>query len=253
MPTPSNMNGKVAIVTGAASGVGRATALFLAKAGAKLAIVDVNAEALESTAEELRNLKTEVLTLPVDLSDTRQCQTIVDKTVDTFGRVDALCNVAGVFLPTHTTDMSDDAVDLTLSVNLSAPFKLIRAAIPHLIEHQGAVVNVSSCSAHPGQAYLALYSATKAALNQLTKSLAMEYMHKGIRVNSVSPGGMMTPLAAGMRNLQDPDPTLMGRIAPLRGLVEVDDVAEMVAFLATDAAKGYHGAIINIDNGITAG
>lgn len=253
MPSPGNMNGKVAIVTGAASGVGRSTALFLARAGAKLSLVDVNAEALENTAKEVRALDTDALTLPVDLSDSNQCQNIIDKTVDAFNRLDALCNVAGVFHPTHTADMSDDAIDLTLSVNLASPFKLIRAAIPQLLEHQGAIVNVSSCSAHPGQAYLALYSATKAALNQLTKSLAMEYMHQGIRINAVAPGGMMTPLAVGMRNLQDPDPSLMSRITPLRGLVEVEDVAEMVAFLATDAAKSFHGSIINIDNGITAG
>jgi NAD(P)-dependent dehydrogenase (short-subunit alcohol dehydrogenase family) len=87
----------------------------------------------------------------------------------------------------------------------------------------------------------------------MTKSLAMEYMHKSIRINAVAPGGMMTALAGGLRNIKDPDPSLLSRISPLRGLVEIDDVAAMVAFLATDAANGYHGAIINIDKGITAG
>ena len=87
----------------------------------------------------------------------------------------------------------------------------------------------------------------------MTKSLAMEYMHQPIRFNAVAPGGMMTTLAMGLTRLKDPDPSLLGRISPLRGVVEIDDVADMVAFLATDAARGYHGACINIDNGVTAG
>lgn len=189
----------------------------------------------------------------VDLSQTGQCPDIVQKTLDTFGQLDALCNVAAVFIPEHTHQMTDDAWDATIAVNLTAPFKLIRAAIPHLLKTQGAIVNVTSCAAFMGQAYLAAYSSTKAALTHMTKSLAMEYMHQPIRINAVAPGGMMTALTEGLRNLEDPDPSLLGRIAPLRGLVEIDLVGEMVAFLATDAAKGYHGACINMDNGITAG
>jgi NAD(P)-dependent dehydrogenase (short-subunit alcohol dehydrogenase family) len=149
--------------------------------------------------------------------------------------------------------MSDEDWDLTLAVNLTAPFKLIRAALPHLLEVNGAVVNVTSCAAFMGQAYLAGYSATKAALTHMTKSLAMEYMNKPVRINAVAPGGMMTALAQGLRNLEDPDTSLLSRITPLRGLVELDEVADMVAYLASDAASGYHGACINIDKGITAG
>lgn len=253
MLSPSDMTGKSAIVTGAAAGLGRATALLLAEAGADICLVDVNAEGLESTAAEVRALGPRALVKAVDLAGGSQCAGIVSETVDDFGRLDALCNVAAVFLPSHTTDMSDEQFDTTLAVNLAAPFKLIRAAIPHLLETDGAVVNVSSCAAHTGQAYLAAYSATKAALNHMTKSLAMEYMHRPIRFNAVAPGGMMTALAAGLANLKDPDPGLLGRIAPLRGLNEVEDVARMVAFLASDEARGFHGSVINIDNGVTAG
>ena len=115
------------------------------------------------------------------------------------------------------------------------------------------MVNVTSRAAHKGQAYLAAYSATKAALNHMTRSLAMEYMHKPIRFNAVAPGGMMTELTGALRQLPEPDVSLLGRFTPLRGVNEIEDVAQMVAFLATDAARGYHGAVINIDNGITAG
>lgn len=253
MPTPSDMQDKAVIVTGAAAGLGKATALRLARAGARLCIVDVNTDGLAGTAEEIQALGTDVLQQTVDLADYRRCGDIVSATVQHFGRLDALCNVAAVFIPCHSHQMSDEDWDTSLAVNLSAPFKLIRSAIPFLLETRGAVVNVTSCAAFMGQAYLAAYSATKAALTHMTRSLAMEYMHQPIRINAVAPGGMMTSLAAGLLNLKDPDPSLLGRISPLRGVVEIDDVAEMVAFLASDAAQSYHGACINIDNGITAG
>ncbi len=253
MSAPSDMHGKAALVTGAAAGLGKATALKLAHAGADICLVDINAEALEAAANEVRALGVQAITQAVDLASIDNCRNAVAATVTAFGRLDALCNIAAVFIPCHTEQMSTPDFEKTIAVNLSAPFYLIQSAIPHLLATKGAVVNVTSCAAHVGQAYLAAYSATKAGLTHMTKSLAMEYMHKQIRFNAVAPGGMRTALAMGMLKLQDPDPTLATRYSPLRGLVEVDDVAEMVAFLASDAARGYHGAVINIDNGITAG
>lgn len=253
MTTLSDMSGKTVLITGGAAGLGKAAAILLARAGADVTLVDINTEALEQTAAEIRELGVKVLPLALDIAKADNCRQAIAAAVDTFGRLDALCNVAAVFLPAHATTMSDEQWNLTLAVNLSAPFHLIQAAIPHLLASNGAVVNVTSCAAHMGQAYLAAYASTKAALNHMTKSLAMEYMHQPIRFNAVAPGGMMTALTASLRNLENPDVSLLGRISPLRGVVEIGDVAHMVAFLATDAAKNYHGAIINIDNGITAG
>jgi NAD(P)-dependent dehydrogenase (short-subunit alcohol dehydrogenase family) len=253
MPAPSDMTGKAALVTGAAAGLGRATALRLARAGADVCLVDVNAEGLESAAQEIRALGVKALPFATDLGVATNCRSAVDAALQAFSRLDALCNVAAVFIPCHADQMNINDWDKTLAVNLSAPFHLIQAAIPHLLQSHGAVVNVTSCAAFAGQAYTAAYCATKAGLTHLTKALAMEYMHQPIRFNAVAPGGMMTALAAGFRNLQDADAALVKRYSPLRGLVEIDDVAEMVAFLASDAARGYHGASISIDNGITAG
>jgi NAD(P)-dependent dehydrogenase (short-subunit alcohol dehydrogenase family) len=247
------MTGKAALVTGAAAGLGKATALRLARAGANICLVDINAEALEIAANEVRALGVQAITQAIDLADADNCRNAVAATVQAFDRFDALCNVAAVFIPCHADQMSAAEWDKTIAVNLSAPFHLIQTAIPHLLATHGAVVNVTSCAAHAGQAYTVAYCATKAGLEHMTKALAMEYMHKPIRFNAVAPGGMMTALAAGLRNLKDPDPSLISRYSPLRGLVEIDDVAEMVAFLSSDAARGYHGAVINIDNGITAG
>jgi NAD(P)-dependent dehydrogenase (short-subunit alcohol dehydrogenase family) len=173
--------------------------------------------------------------------------------VKAFGRLDALCNVAGVIFFANTAEMPAVEWDKTLAVNLSAPFRLIQAALPHLLAAEGAVVNVTSTAAFIGEAYAAAYCATKAGLNQMTKALAMEFMHRPIRFNAVAPGGMMTNIGANLRMPEGADHALIARFSGLRGLVEVDEVAEMVAFLASPAASAFHGACITMDKGITAG
>lgn len=254
MMAPSDMAGRVALVTGAAAGLGRATALRLAEVGADIALVDISQAGLDETAQMIHATGRRALVLPLDLADRVNCRAAVDRAVAEFGRLDALCNVAGVMLPGPSGDMPDAEWDLTLAVNLSAPFFLFRAALPHLLEAKGAVVNVTSCAAFQGQAYFAAYCATKAGLTNMTKALAMEFMHQPIRINAVAPGGMMTGLTAGMARLKDGDRSLISRIASARPeLCEIEDVAECVAFLATDAARGYHGSCIQIDAGVTAG
>lgn len=248
------MKGKAALVTGAAAGLGRATALQLGQVGADVCLVDINAAGLEETAQQLRALGVKAQVFATDLARRENCVAAVSTAADVFGRLDALCNVAGVFVPCHAHEMTAADFERTLAINLSAPFYLIQAAIPHLLAANGAVVNVTSCAAFVGQAYLVAYSATKAGLTHMTKTFAMEYMHKPIRFNAVAPGGMLTALASNMRSLPaDADIPLVKRFAPLRGMVEIDDVAAVVAFLASDAASGYHGACIQIDKGITAG
>ena len=216
-------------------------------------MVDIAEAGLAETAQAIRDLGHKALVLPLDLSDRANCRAAVDRAVAEFGRLDALCNVAGVMIPGPTPEMTDEAWDLTMAVNLEAPFFLIRAAIPHLLEAKGAIVNVTSCAAFQGQAYFAAYCATKSGLTNMTKALAMEYMKSPIRINAVAPGGMMTGLTEGMKLLPaDTDWSLIERIGAPRGLCEIEDVAECVAFLATDAARSYHGACINIDAGVTA-
>lgn len=247
------MKTKVALVTGAASGLGRATALKLAQAGANLCIVDLNAAGLEETAVQVKKYGVDVLVHPADLAQRDNCFAAVAAAVERFARLDALCNVAGILLLSNAHEMSAADFEKTMAVNFSAPFFLIQAAIPHLLESNGAVVNVTSSGALIGEAYCGVYTAAKAALNHLTKSLAMEYINKPIRFNAVAPGGMATNIANNFKMPAGFDPELFKRFTPLRGVVEVDDVADLVAFLASDAARGYHGACISIDKGITAG
>ena len=253
MPTASNMKGKAALVTGAASGLGRASAFALGRAGADLCVVDVNVAELAETAAKLRALGVRALVHATDLSQRENCVAAVAAAVAEFGRLDALCNVAGVIVMCNAQEMSAADYERTLAVNLSAPFYLMQAAIPHLLQAQGAVVNVTSTAAFVGEAYAAAYCATKAGLTHMTKALAMEYVHKPIRFNAVAPGGMATNIGNTIRMPEGADYALIKRYSGLRGMVEVDDVADIIAFLASDAGRSYHGACINIDRGITAG
>ena len=253
MLSASNMKGRAVLITGAASGVGRATAVELARAGADLFLVDLAEAELAETARLVGELEVTAHVHVTDLAQIANCRAAVTRAIEACGRLDALCNVAGVFLPNHSESMSVDAFELTLSVNLRAPFYLIQAAIPHLLQSNGAVVNVTSCAGITAQAYSAAYCASKAGLNHMTKSLAMEYIHQPIRFNAVAPGGMLTTMTKSAKMPEGIDMALFQRISPLRGLVDVEAVAQMVAFLASDASEAYHGACITIDKGITAG
>jgi NAD(P)-dependent dehydrogenase (short-subunit alcohol dehydrogenase family) len=250
MTLASDMTGKVALVTGAAGGLGRATAIAIAAKGAQVSIVDNNPEGLAETAAMMDE---DAHVFATDLGQPTNCRAAVDDAVAHFGRLDALCNVAGVLKLANSHDMALADWNLVIAVNLTAPFLLCQAAIPHLIEADGAIVNVSSLAAHIGEAYAAAYCASKAGISQLTKALAMEYMHKSIRINAISPGGMDTPIGASFVPPEGADMSLIGRYRPPRGLVEVEDMADMITYLVSDASRGFHGADIQMDRGITAG
>ena len=249
----SDMSGKAALVTGAASGLGRATAMALAKAGADLCLVDVNTEGLEETAVQVRGLGRKAVVVAANLAHAETCDAAVGTAVEAFGRLDALCNVAGLIFFSNSADMPVADWDKTLAVNLSAPFHLSRAAIPHLLARDGAIVNVTSSAAFIGEAYAAAYCATKAGLNAMTKAMAMEFVKQPIRINAVAPGGMMTNIAANLKMPEGVDYDLIKRFSGMRGLVEVEDVAAMIAHLASDAGRAFHGACVTMDRGITAG
>jgi NAD(P)-dependent dehydrogenase (short-subunit alcohol dehydrogenase family) len=244
------MNGKAAIVTGAASGLGRATAVRLAEAGAQLCLVDVDITGLAETAKLIGG---EPMIHPANLADPAKCAPAVAAAVAQFGRLDALCNVAGIIKFANSHEMDPRLWDLTIAINLTAPFLLSQAAIPRLLETNGAIVNVASTAALIGEAYAAAYCASKAGLVQMTKSMAMEYVRKPIRINAIAPGGMVTNIANGLTMPEGVEYDLIKRFSGLRGQVEVADVAELVAMLASPAGRGYHGSCIALDAGISAG
>jgi len=249
----AGMNQSVAIVTGAASGLGRSVACKLALSGYRLCLVDRDQGGLEETATSLGGDGADILLHQADLCDPRAGADIVAATLGRFGRLDALCNVAGIIHMADSTRMPLELYEQTIAVNLTAPFVLSQAVIPHLLESEGAIVNVASSAAFIGEAYAAAYCASKWGVLGMTKAMAMEFMKQPIRINAVAPGGMMTNIAANMQFPENADGELIRRYTGMRGLVEVDDVAAMVCLLAGDAGRGFHGACINIDAGITAG
>lgn len=253
MGHPSDMTGKAALVTGAGGGLGQAVAVILARAGADICIVDVKEDGLDETAKRIKDCGRKALIHLADLSVADNCPAAVAATVKAFGRLDALCNVAGVLKLANSHEMPITDWNLVMAVNLTAPFLLSKAAIPHLLDSEGAIVNVTSIAAHMGQAYAAAYCASKAGLAQLTKAMAMEYLKTPLRINAISPGGMVTEIGASFVPPAGADPELLGRYRPIRGLVEVADMANMVAYLASPASAGFHGAVIQMDKAVTAG
>ena len=246
-------DGKVVIVTGAASGLGRATALAFAGAGAKLALADINEAGLQATAVTAAELGAEAITVVTNMADASSCAALAAATRAQLGGIDVVCNVAGAFRFEKAPDITPDSWDRIFAVNVRGPFFLIQAALPDLIERSGAVVNVASASAFLGHAYLAHYAASKAALVNLTKSLAMEHVNTSVRINALAPGGINTAMTTGTSLPEGIDFSLIGRYSPLRGSSEPEDLTDIILTLAGPRGKAFHGACISADRGITAG
>lgn len=248
-----NFAGKTVLITGAAGGLGRAIALAFAHAGATVSIADVDSAGLETTAAELNALAGKVLSSAVDISTRQACVDLVESTVKHFGGLDVLCNVAGILGPGHAEQISEALWNKIIAVNLSAPFWLIQASLPHLLASRGNVVNIASSGAYVGEAYLAPYTATKAGLVQMTRSLAMEFMKQPIRINCVAPGPMATNMMSGQGFPEDVDMELVQRYMSVRPAAEAAQVADLVLYLASDRAANIHGTCLLSDGGHSAG
>jgi meso-butanediol dehydrogenase / (S,S)-butanediol dehydrogenase / diacetyl reductase len=239
---------KIALITGAGSGIGRAVTARIVQEGGAVFAVDVDGAALTETAD----LVGENVSLHVaDVGDPDACLTAVANCVQAFGRLDVLGNVAGIYRAAHTPDMAREDYRRVMSVNLDGPFYLSQAAIPLLLESGGNIVNIASNSGIQGVPYSAAYSASKGGIIQLTRSLAVEFLKTSLRVNAIAPAGTNTNIARSASFPPDMDPDLSGRMAGLRGLAEPEEVAGLFAYLASDEARSVTGAVYTIDNGIT--
>lgn len=251
---PGEFAGKVVIVTGAASGLGKVTAQAFAAAGAQVVMTDVNADGLNEVAASISAQGGCTVAVPANLVDESIGELIVGRALQEFGRLDVLVNVAGVFHFNPVGLTTAAAWDLVYAVNVRAPFLLAQAALPHLVEHHGAMVNIVSSSAFFGHAYLSAYASSKAALLSLTRSLAIEFARSPVRINGLAPGGMNTPLVSGMTSLPEGvDRSLMSRYSGLRPPNEPEEMVDLILFLASPRASAVHGACFTADGGITAG
>jgi NAD(P)-dependent dehydrogenase (short-subunit alcohol dehydrogenase family) len=242
---------KVALITGAGSGIGRAVSKRIVEEGGSVFAVDVDSHGLEETASQIGS---NIATRQVDVGDPDECDLAVAGCVERFGRLDVLGNVAGIYRAAHTPAMSRGEYRYVMRTNLDGPFYLCQAAIAHLLKVDGAggaIINVASNSAIQGVPYSAAYSASKGGILGLTRSLAVEFIKTPLRVNAIAPAGTNTNIAASAVFPPDMDMDLATRMAGLRGMSEPDEVAALFAYLASDEARSVTGAVYTIDNGIT--
>ncbi|MFT4518143.1 MAG: meso-butanediol dehydrogenase/(S,S)-butanediol dehydrogenase/diacetyl reductase [Halioglobus sp.] len=244
---------KVAIVTGASSGLGAAVARQLVAEGATVLGIARNLERLEEVAASTADHVGEMHCFVADQSDPAQCEGAIEQAVQQFSQLDILINNAGAHVLRHTTDVSPQQWQEDLGTNLSGPFYFCRYALPYLLKAAGNIVNVSSLAGQQGQPYSAGYCAAKHGVIGLTRALALEYTHEDIRINAVCPGGMMTPQIENFSAPDGVDFDLVLRSAAPRGMMEAEQVAETIAYVASAQASALHGAIIMADNGKTVG
>jgi meso-butanediol dehydrogenase/(S,S)-butanediol dehydrogenase/diacetyl reductase len=241
------------LVTGAASGIGRATAVRLASEGAHVLACDVDEKGLAEAVASITAAGGTAVAHRLDVSDPAACRAAVAACASRFGKLDVVCNIAGVLTWDHFTEIAEATWNRVLAVNLSGVFFVSQAAIPHLLETRGVIVNMASAAALRGQAYTAPYAATKAAVASLTQSLAVEYAKRGLRVVALAPGGVKTALTVQTKFPDGADMSLIQKLMPLMPMAEPEEIAAAVAFLASDEARYINGAVLSIDGAQTAG
>ena len=242
---------KVAVVTGAGSGIGRATALRLGQEGASVIAADISTAVTEVVAEIEAGGGTAV-SVTADVSRRDGAEQPIDLALERFGRLDVLCNVAGVLAASHSDQTTDEEWDRIIAVNLTGVFYTTRRALPALVESKGAVVMASSTSALSGHPWMTAYSASKGGVLAMTRTLAMEYARRGVRVNAVAPGGITTPMVGGLQLPDDVDFSLFDRISPLDEFRGPETVAAAILFLAAPEAAHINGEVLRVDGGTLA-
>ncbi len=248
--------GKVAIITGAGSGIGQASALMFAAEGAKVVVADYVPEGGQATVAEIRRAGGDAIFVETDVSRADDVEHMVKTTLKTYGRIDVLFNNAAVTLPASVVDASEELWDKTMDIDLKGVFLPSKYAIPHMLEGGGgSIINTASMCGLVASPNQAPYSAAKGGVVALTRQMAIDYAPHGIRVNGIAPSEVRTPMFLGFIN-QAPDPEkkmqeLIARI-PMRRVAEPEELARVALFLASDDASYITGVTLPVDGGLTA-
>jgi NAD(P)-dependent dehydrogenase (short-subunit alcohol dehydrogenase family) len=245
-------DGRVAVVTGTASGIGRATAQRLAAEGAVVACLDVDGAGAQRTAADVEAAGGSARAYACDVGDAEQVTTTTKQVLRELGDCHVLCNVAGVLSVQRFEQLPVAEWQRTIDVNLTGPFLMCQALLPALIRTGGNIVNTGSRSGWNGRAYQAAYCVSKAGVHLLTKTLALEFAGRGVRVNAVVPGGTRTGFSSTYAAPADADPALIAGLNSPLGIAEPEEVAAAIAFIASDEMRFMTGSIVPVDGGITA-
>jgi dihydroanticapsin dehydrogenase len=252
----ARISGKACVVTGAGSGIGRATAVRFAEEGGRVLAADISGESVAETVAEIERAGGTAFARETDVSDSSQVDDMVDDCVSRFGRIDVLVNNAGVNLPGVLHEVSNEVIDRTLGVNVRGPIYGCRAAIPHMLRQGGgSIINMSSVNGIVSEPFLAVYSASKGAIVMLTKGVALDYAKQGIRCNAICPGWVDTPInhahAAMLGGLEQVYAEI-DSFQPIGRPGEPREIANVALFLASDEASFMTGSVVVADGGMTS-
>jgi len=241
---------KVAVITGAASGIGRATAVRLAAEGASVACLDVNGDGLRETCDAIAEADGCSMSLLCDIGDEDSVASAIKQVIERYDRINVLCNIAGILRADHSHELSLADWSKVIAINLTGTFLMCREALPHLLKKKGnCIVNTASTAALGSHPWMAAYAASKGGILSLTRTLAIEYVKHGLRVNAVCPGGVATPLHAQFRMPKDADPELLRGAIPFVKYCGPEHAASTIAFLASDDARYMNGDHLRVDGG----
>lgn len=242
------LSGKIAVVTGAAQGIGRAIALGFGREGAKVMVADLQAEKAQNVATELQAAGAEAHAVEVNVASETSVKRLADQTFNRFGRVDILVNDAGIYLRSSVVDMTEEDWDRTININLGGNFLCSRAFVPAMrAQKSGRIISIASSIAHNGGKQFAHYAASKAAIIGFVKALARELAPDGITVNAICPGSSNTEMPRRHRSEEEVMARL--RATPLEHVLEPEDMVGPILFLASDAAAYITGQTYNINCG----
>jgi len=245
--------GKICIVTGAGSGIGRASAIRLAEEGGRVLCADIDGDSAHGTAT---TIGADAIAATVDVSDSAQVDGMVETALKRWNRVDVLVNNAGVNIPGVLHEVPDETIDRILDVNVKGQIYGCRAVIPHMLAAGGgSIVNIASVNGLVSEPYLTVYSASKGASVMLTKGVALDYAKRGIRCNVICPGWVDTPInyahaemLGGLRHVYE----TIDSFQPIGRPGEPREIAHVVLFLASDEASFMTGSVLSVDGGMTA-
>ena len=253
------MADKVALVTGGSSGIGRATALAFARGGARVVIAARGLTRGEAVVREIEDLGGTALFIPTDMSKAADITALIQRTVQNYGKVDIAVNSAGTVTGGLTAELSEEAFDQTVAVNLRGVWLVMKYEIKQmLIQGGGTIVNISSVNGLIGTPGASAYAASKHGVTGLSKSAALEYARSGIRINTVCPGAFRTPMLEGIWEQMSPGEPEKAEAryserVPMGRVGRPEEVAEAIVWLCSDAASYVTGAVLTVDGGLAAG